>query len=145
MEIPSTDIELRLLNNEGKLENIRLNGNSIANLDTNSVEKGKIDLTKFKVKTKDGNIGSFIEIHGFSVNIGRGNSKTWIDFELQKKMCYCLPNKNNVSSLVDPLSIKLTGGYSKLYLTNDGLKLTIPIAEERTFQSKKDPDRYVYY
>jgi hypothetical protein len=53
MEIPSTDIELRLLNNEGKSENIKLNGNSIANLDTISVEKGKIDLTKFKVKAKD--------------------------------------------------------------------------------------------
>ena len=64
------------------------------------------------------------------------------EFKLKKPLRYYLPNEKNVSPLVDPASIILTGGYSKLYFKDGKVKLRIPVAEKRIFQAKKDLDRY---
>ena len=98
----------------------------------------KLDLNTLGWKKNLGNSCSFVEISGFSVQV----EKEWIDFNLSKVIRYVLPNKKNVSPLVDPFSIVLTPGYAKLYLKDDELRLRIPICEERVFQAKTNPEEY---
>ena len=142
VEVCPTKITLQLLATDGKIVEQKLKLSKKVFLKDAPPEEGKIDLTKFRIK-KNNALGSFIQIHGFKLKLAR--SVDLKEFKLKKPLRYYLPNEKNVSPLVDPASIILTGGYSKLYLMDGKVKLRIPVAEKRIFQAKKDLDRYVYY
>jgi hypothetical protein len=139
IELAPEKITLQLMDSNGNIiyQNLKPQG-KVFNADE-SIESGKVNLTKFRVKKKEDAAGAFIQIFGFNLSLGELGRK---EFKLKKPLRYYLPNNNNVSPLVDSASIILTGGYSKLYLMDGKVKLHIPVAEKRIFQAKKDLDRY---
>ena len=139
MELCAAKVRLKVLDND-EFRNHKL-FDTVTNVDNlNSLDQ-KIDLTQFQVKTKEETNCSFILIGGFGVQI----EKDWHDYVLEHPIKYVMPNRNNVSTLVDPHSIILTAGYCKLYFIDGQLQLRIPIAEHRVFQAKKDLERYILF
>ena len=103
--------------------------------------RDKQNLNHFRIKSSPQKKCSFVRITGFGVCI----DNIWYDYPLKSPYDYVLPHKSNVSPLVDPFSILLRPGYGQLGLVDGKVKLNIPIAEKRVFQSMKNEEEYILY
>jgi hypothetical protein len=97
IEVCPTKITLQLMDSNGNIINQNLKPpGKVFNAD-DSIESGKVNLTKFRVKKKEYAAGAFIQIFGFKLPLGDLGLKK---FTLKKPLRYYLPNeKKNIHNI----------------------------------------------